>query len=95
MWAQDIEGQEDKLVEHWVQQHTTPLVVQQRRAGAGAKITGSMVGRCCYAVKGAASGNRGYNQDLVVDEGRMPTKEEMLKRWCRCSPVVPVLLLPR
>lgn len=83
LWAQDIEGQEDVSVGRALGAGVVsaiPLGGAAVKGAAGAtKIGLSTVGRAAgrEAVKGAALGTTEATIRTVVDEGRMPTKEEL------------------
>ena len=83
LWAQDIEGQEDVSVGRALGAAVVsaiPLGGATVKGAAGAtKIGLSTVGRAAgrEAVKGAALGTTEATIRTVVDEGRMPTKEEL------------------
>jgi GNAT superfamily N-acetyltransferase len=82
LWAQDIEGQEDVSVGRALGAGVVSAIPLGGAAAKGvkgaAKITGSMVAKAAgrEAVKGAALGTTEATIRTVVDEGRMPTKEE-------------------
>lgn len=82
LWAQDIEGQEDKSLGRALGAGVVSAIPMGGAAAKGVKgagkITASMVGRAAgrEAVKGAALGGTEVTIKTAIDEGRMPTKEE-------------------
>ena len=83
LWAQDIEGQEDVSVGRALGAGVVsaiPLGGAAVKGAAGAtKIGLSTVGRAATreAVKGAALGTTEATIRTTIDEGRLPTKEEL------------------
>lgn len=80
--AQDIEGQEDVSLGRALGAGAVSAIplggAAAKGVAGGGKITASMVGRAAgrEAVKGAALGGTEATIKTIVDEGRMPTKEE-------------------
>jgi len=79
--AQKIEGQEDISWGRAIAAGLINLVPGGAAKGAkgAAKITGAVVGRAATreAVKGAAFGATEATSRAIIDEGRLPTKEEL------------------
>ena len=82
LWAQDIEGQEDKSMGRALAAGTVsaiPFGGSGAKAITGAtKITGKMIAGAAgrEAVKGGVLGGTEATIATQIDEGRMPTKEE-------------------
>jgi hypothetical protein len=83
LWAQDIEDQEEVSVGRALGAGVVSAIPLGGAAAKGvkgaAKITGSMVAKAAgrEAVKGAALGTTEATIRTTIDEGRLPTKEEL------------------
>lgn len=83
LWAQDIEDQEEVSVGRALGAGVVSAIPLGGAAAKGVKgatkITGSMIGRAAgrEAVKGAALGTTEATIRTTIDEGRLPTKEEL------------------
>jgi len=81
LWAQDIEGQEDKSMGRAFAAGAVgaiPFGATTKGAVGATKITGKMVAGAAgrEAAKGAVLGSTEATIATAIDEGRMPTKEE-------------------
>ena len=77
--AQKIEGQEDISWGRAIAAGLINLVPGGKGAQAGAKITAAVVGRAAAkgVARGAAMGATEATSRAIIDEGRLPTKEEL------------------